>query len=78
MGEQAGTGFLVAAAVLLPGQIGKDEASKRAARQDSLDEIIIGTQQRLSTREAAVWALLAPESKLKLSFWVRGLVCLDF
>jgi hypothetical protein len=43
VGEQAGTGFLVAAAVLLPGQIGKDEASKRAARQDSLDEIIVGT-----------------------------------
>ena len=42
-GEQASTGFLVAAAVLLPGQIGKDEASKRAARQDSLDEIIVGT-----------------------------------
>ena len=43
VGEQAGTGFLVAAAVLLPGQIGKDEASKRAARQDSFDEIIVGT-----------------------------------
>ena len=43
LGEPASTGFLVAAAVLLPGQIGKDEASKRAARQDSLDEIIIGT-----------------------------------
>ena len=41
--EPAGTGFLVAAAVLLPGQIGKDEASKRLARQDSLDEIIVGT-----------------------------------
>ena len=37
------TGFLVAAAVLLPGQIGKDEESKRQARQDALDEIIVGT-----------------------------------
>lgn len=39
----AATGFLVAAAVLLPGQIGKDEESIRLARQDSLDEIIVGT-----------------------------------
>lgn len=39
----AATGFLVAAAVLLPGQIGKDDASKRLARQDSLDEMIVGT-----------------------------------
>ena len=37
------TGFLVAAAVLLPGQIGKDDASKRLARQDSLDEMIVTT-----------------------------------
>ncbi|MBD3675437.1 MAG: DUF1553 domain-containing protein [Planctomycetaceae bacterium] len=37
------TGFLVAAAVLLPGQIGKDDASKRLARQDALDEMIVGT-----------------------------------
>jgi hypothetical protein len=42
-GEDAATGFLVAAAVLLPGQIGKDEASKRLARQDSLDEMIVST-----------------------------------
>ena len=42
-GEDAATGFLVAAPVLLPGQIGKDEASKRLARQDSLDEIVVGT-----------------------------------
>ncbi len=41
--EPAATGFLVAAAALLPGQIGQDEASKRLARQDSLDEIIVGT-----------------------------------
>ncbi len=39
----AATGFLVAAAVLLPGQIGRDEESKRLARQDSLDEMIVGT-----------------------------------
>lgn len=41
----AATGFLVTASVLLPGQIGKDEASKRLARQDSIDEIVtnIGT-----------------------------------
>ncbi len=37
------TGFLVASAVLLPGQIGKDDMSKRLARQDELDEIITGT-----------------------------------
>jgi hypothetical protein len=37
------TGFLVAAPVLLPGQIGKDDESRRLARQDALDEIIIGT-----------------------------------
>lgn len=42
-GHEAGTGFLVAAAALLPGQIGKDEASMRLARQDELDEIIVGT-----------------------------------
>ncbi len=43
LGEDAATGFLVAAPVLLPGQIGKDEASRRLARQDSLDEILVGT-----------------------------------
>ena len=41
--QDAATGFLVAAAALLPGQIGKDEASKRLARQDALDEMIVGT-----------------------------------
>ncbi|MBC8356203.1 MAG: DUF1553 domain-containing protein [Planctomycetes bacterium] len=41
------TGFLVAAAVLLPGQIGKDEESKRLARQDALDEMIQGTSATL-------------------------------
>lgn len=39
-GEDAATGFLVTASVLLPGQIGKDEPSMRLARQDSLDEIV--------------------------------------
>ena len=43
MNASAGTGFMVAAAALLPGQIGKDDASKRLARQDELDEIIVGT-----------------------------------
>ncbi len=38
--EDAATGFLVTASVLLPDQIGKDEPSKRLARQDSLDEIV--------------------------------------
>ena len=42
-GEDAATGFLVASAVLLPGQIGKDDASKRLARQDALDEMIVAT-----------------------------------
>ena len=43
LNQDAATGFLVAAPVLLPGQIGKDDASKRLARQDSLDEIIVST-----------------------------------
>lgn len=43
VGADAATGFLVAAAVLLPGQIGADDESKRLARQDALDEIIVGT-----------------------------------
>ncbi len=41
--QDAATGFLVAAAVLLPGQIGKDAPSIRLARQDALDEMIVGT-----------------------------------
>lgn len=45
--SDAATGFLVAAAALLPGQIGKDEESKRLARQDELDEIIVGTSGAL-------------------------------
>jgi hypothetical protein len=43
-GDQRGvdeaTGFLITASVLLPGQIGQDEPSKRLARQDALDEIV--------------------------------------
>ncbi|MEO6740425.1 MAG: PSD1 and planctomycete cytochrome C domain-containing protein [Chthoniobacteraceae bacterium] len=45
MGEDAATGFLVTASVLLPGQIGKDEPSLRLARQDSLDEIVMNIGQ---------------------------------
>ena len=45
--QHAATGFLVAAPALLPGQIGQDDASKRLARQDSLDEIIVGTTATL-------------------------------
>ncbi len=41
-GKVEATGFLVTAAALLPGQIGKDAASKRLARQDELDEMIVG------------------------------------
>ncbi|MGB8168756.1 MAG: PSD1 and planctomycete cytochrome C domain-containing protein [Chthoniobacteraceae bacterium] len=44
-GEDAATGFLVTASVLLSGQIGKDEPSKRLARQDSLDEIVMNIGQ---------------------------------
>jgi mono/diheme cytochrome c family protein len=40
LGEDAATGFLVTASVLLPGQIGKDAPSIRLARQDALDEIV--------------------------------------
>ena len=43
LGVDEATGFLVAAPVLLPGQIGADDVSKRLARQDALDEIIVGT-----------------------------------
>jgi hypothetical protein len=41
LGRVEATGFLVTAAALLPGQIGKDEESKRLARQDELDEMLI-------------------------------------
>ena len=45
MGEDAATGFLLTASVLLPGQIGQDDASKRLARQDALDEIVTNIGQ---------------------------------
>ncbi len=45
LGKDAATGFLVTAARLLPGQIGKDAASKRLARQDELGEIVINTSE---------------------------------
>jgi hypothetical protein len=45
LGEDAATGFLVTASVLLPGQIGQDEPSKRLARQDALDEIVVNIGQ---------------------------------
>lgn len=44
-GHDAATGFLVTASVLLPGQIGQDEPSKRLARQDALDEIVVNIGQ---------------------------------
>ena len=43
--QDAATGFLVTASILLPGQIGQDEESKRLARQDSLDEIVVNIGQ---------------------------------
>lgn len=45
LGEDAATGFLVTASVLLPGQIGADEPSKRLARQDALDDIVVNVGQ---------------------------------
>ncbi len=45
LGQDAATGFLITASVLLPGQIGADEPSKRLARQDSLDEIVVNISQ---------------------------------
>jgi hypothetical protein len=46
-GKEASTGFLVTAAVLLPGQIGADDVSKRAARQDALNDIIVNTSDTI-------------------------------
>ena len=40
VGEDAALGFLVAGPANLPGQIGRDEAAMRGARQDELDEVI--------------------------------------
>ena len=45
LGQEAATGFLITASALLPGQIGADEPSKRLARQDSLDEIVVNVTQ---------------------------------
>lgn len=45
LGKEPATGFLITASVLLPGQIGADEPSKRLARQDSLDEIVVNIGQ---------------------------------
>ncbi|MFN7731932.1 MAG: DUF1549 domain-containing protein, partial [Pirellula sp.] len=39
------TGFLITASVLLPGQIGADEPSKRLARQDAIDEMVVNLGQ---------------------------------
>ncbi len=44
-GQDAATGFLVTASVLLPGQIGADAASQRLARQDALDEMVVNVGQ---------------------------------
>src|SRR5262249_13565093 len=41
LGVDAATGFLVAAPAVLPGQVGKDEASIRQARADELHEVIV-------------------------------------
>lgn len=45
MGEDTATGFLITASALLSGQIGADDVSKRLARQDALDEIVVNTGQ---------------------------------
>ncbi len=43
--EDAALGFLVAGPANLPGQIGRDEAAMRGARQDELDEVISTVSQ---------------------------------
>ena len=45
LGKDAATGFLVTASVLLPGQIGADDVSKRLARQDAIDEVVVNVSQ---------------------------------
>ena len=45
LGQDAATGFLITASVLLPGQIGKDAPSIRLARQDALDEMVNNVSQ---------------------------------
>ena len=42
LGEDRATGFLVASAALLPGQIGRDEESQLKARQDELNDMVAG------------------------------------
>jgi mono/diheme cytochrome c family protein len=43
--EDAALGFLVAGPANLPGQVGRDEAAMRGARQDELDEVISTVSQ---------------------------------
>ena len=45
LGQDTAPGFLITASVLLPGQIGADEPSKRLARQDAIDEILVNIGQ---------------------------------
>ncbi len=45
--QDAALGFLVAGPANLPGQIGRDEAAMRQARQDELDEVIRTVSQSL-------------------------------
>ncbi len=45
VGEDAALGFLVAGPANLPGQIGRDEAAMRGARQDELSEVISTVSQ---------------------------------
>ncbi len=52
-GEDAATGFLITASVLLPGQIGEERRPKRLARQDALDEIVNQHRRRLSSASAS-------------------------
>ncbi|GAB5406370.1 MAG: DUF1553 domain-containing protein [Aureliella sp.] len=47
VGEDAALGFLVAGPANLPGQIGRDEAAMRSARQDELDEVVRTVSQSL-------------------------------
>ncbi len=61
VGRDAATGFLVASAVLLPGQIGADEESKRQARQDALDEIIVGTERHVPRADGRLRPLPRPQ-----------------
>lgn len=44
-GDDAALGFLVAGPANLPGQVGRDDAAMRGARQDELDEVISTVSQ---------------------------------